>query len=187
MTMEKQVREDTRRDRTRPEGERRREIRSVLTGGSDRWCRGGAVRRKGRSDAARKGTLPGREKTEGSRGARVMTEKLRWEMTDGEISRAFRLAKDPVTMVEVLAGLNAVGLRTMKKKLRELGLSLPVSETDSRANRCWSVQEDQRLAELMDRGYSPAAAAARMPGRSPKSVYNRWRRLQERYLQERRV
>lgn len=113
--------------------------------------------------------------------------KQTWEMTDGEMARAFRLAKDPITMIEVLAGLNAVGVRTMKKKLKELGLALPVTETGGQTGSCWSPEEDERLARLMDQGYSSAAVAARMPGRSPKSVYNRWRRLQGQYLQERRA
>lgn len=109
-----------------------------------------------------------------------------WEMTDGEISRSYRLAKDPVTMVEVLAGLNDVSVCRMKRKLKSLGLSVPEPEKEARVGSCWSREEDERLAQLMDAGYSPAAAAARMPGRSAKSVYNRWRRLQTVYLTQRR-
>lgn len=110
-----------------------------------------------------------------------------WEMSDGEISRAYRLAKDPLMMVEILAGLNDVDVRTMKRKLRELGLTLPTVAKEGKAGKCWTREEDEQLARLMDAGYSPAAIAARMPGRSAKGVYNRWRRLQLLFLEERKA
>lgn len=108
-------------------------------------------------------------------------------MTDGELSRAFRLAKDPVMMVTVLAELNDVGTERMKRKLRSLGCVIPEPEKEIKSGSCWSREEDERLAELMDEGCSTAAAAARLPGRSAKSVYNRWRRLQAVYLAQRRL
>lgn len=110
-----------------------------------------------------------------------------WEMTDGEISRAYRLAKDPVMMVEILAGLNDVDRRTMKRKLRQLGLTVPTPDRESKAGSSWMREEDETLAKLMDAGYSPAAIAARLPGRSAKAVYNRWRRLQQLFLEERKA
>lgn len=110
----------------------------------------------------------------------------KWEMSDGEMDRAYRLAKDPVTMVEILAGLNDVSVGCMKRKLKSLGLTVPEPEKEVRGGSCWSREEDEQLAQLMDEGYSPAAVAARMPGRSAKSVYNRWRRLQAVYLTQRR-
>lgn len=108
-------------------------------------------------------------------------------MTDGELSRAYRLAKDPVMMVTVLAELNAVGVARMKRKLRSLGLTVPEPEAEGHSGSWWSPEEDERLAELMDRGYTPAAVAAQLPGRSAKSVYNRWQRLQTVYLEQRRA
>ena len=99
-------------------------------------------------------------------------------MTDGELSRAFRLAKDPVMMITVLAELNDVGVERMKRKLKSLGCDVPEPEKEVKSGSCWSKEEDEKLAKLMDEGCSTAAAAARLPGRSAKSVYNRWKRLQ---------
>lgn len=109
-----------------------------------------------------------------------------WEMSDGEMERAFRLARDPVMMVEILAELNDVGVQVMKRKLKSLGCALPGAAKGG-TRRAWTREEDEQLAQMMDAGYSPAAVALRMEGRSAKGVYNRWKRLQQVYMRERRA
>ena len=109
---------------------------------------------------------------------------VKFYMTDFEIGRDFRLAKDPAMMVEVLAGLNAVSMRTMRRKLVSLGL-LSAQRRGQARNSRWVPEEDRVLEQGIEEGCSFAAVAARLPGRSVKSVRNRWQRLQASYMRER--
>ena len=105
-------------------------------------------------------------------------------MTDFEIRRDFRLAKDPEMMVEILAGLNAVSQRTMRRKLAAMGL-LPAVRRGQACHSRWVPEEDRVLERGLAAGWSSAAVAARLPGRSAKSVRNRWQRLQAGGMPER--
>ena len=105
-------------------------------------------------------------------------------MTDFEIRRDFRLAKDPEMMVEILAGLNAVSQRTMRRKLAAMGL-LPAVRRGQACHSRWVPEEDRVLVRGIEAGWSFAAVAARLPGRSAKSVRNRWQRLQAGGMPER--
>ncbi len=104
-----------------------------------------------------------------------------WEMTDFEIGRAYRLAKEPEMMIDILADLNAVSRRKMRRKMVSLGL-IPAKRQGAKSGSHWSAAEDKLLECAMDEGCSFAAAAARLSGRSVKSVRNRWERLQAHYL-----
>ena len=98
-------------------------------------------------------------------------------MTDFEIARDFRLAKDREMMVEVLAGLSAVSQRVMRRKLTSMGL-LPAVRRGQACHSRWVPEEDRILERGVEEGRTFAALAARLPGRSVKSVRNRWQRLQ---------
>ena len=109
-----------------------------------------------------------------------------WEMTDFEIGRAYRLAKDPDMMIDILADLNAVSRRKMRRKMVSLGL-IPAKRQGAKSGSHWTAEEDKLLERAMEEGCSFAAAAARLAGRSVKSVRNRWERLQAEFLSARKV
>ncbi len=109
---------------------------------------------------------------------------MQFYMKDFEISQSYRQAKDPAMQVEVLAGLNAVSVRAMRQKLVSMGLIAAQRRGQAR-NSHWVPEEDRVLEQAMEEGCSFAAAAARLPGRSVKSVRHRWQRLQEAYMRER--
>ncbi len=109
-----------------------------------------------------------------------------WEMTDFEIGRAYRLAKDPEMMIDILADLNAVSRRKMRSKMVSLGL-IPAKRQGALRGSHWSAAEDKLLEEAMEAGCSFAAAAARLQGRSVKSVRHRWERLQAAFLSARKA
>ena len=118
------------------------------------------------------GTIP---KTATSRGAanqtsrraanqtagRAVTPKAplpeQWEMTDFEIGRAYRLAKDPEMMIDILADLNAVSRRKMRRKMVSLGL-IPAKRQGATRGSHWSPAEDKLLEQAMESGCSFAAA-----------------------------
>ncbi|MBE6792298.1 MAG: hypothetical protein E7534_02185 [Ruminococcaceae bacterium] len=114
------------------------------------------------------------------------TADERWEMTDFEIGRAYRLAKDPEMMIDILADLNAVSRRKMRRKMVALGL-IPAKRQGAKSGSHWSAEEDKLLERAMEEGCSFAAAAARLAGRSVKSVRNRWERLQAEFLSARKA
>ena len=109
---------------------------------------------------------------------------MKFYMSDFEIDRSYRLAKDPAMQVEVLAGLNAVSVRTMRQKLVSMGLIAAQRRGQARNSR-WVPEEDRALEKAMEAGCSFSVAAARLPGRSVKSVRHRWQSLQEKYMRER--
>lgn len=53
------------------------------------------------------------------------TADEQWEMTDFEIGRAYRLAKDPEMMIDILADLNAVSRRKMRRADADVGRQAP--------------------------------------------------------------
>ncbi|MBP3388591.1 MAG: SANT/Myb domain-containing protein [Clostridia bacterium] len=109
---------------------------------------------------------------------------ITFHMTDHEIRQSYRQARDPVMQIQILAELNAVSVKMMRQKLVALGLISAQRRGQARHSH-WTAEEDRLLERSMDAGCSFAAVAARLPGRSVKSVRHRWHRLQEKYMRER--
>lgn len=86
-------------------------------------------------------------------------------MTDEELLREMRQAKDPVAHVQVLAELNAVATDTMREYLRDLGVDLPAKRRRPRRF------DEARARELLEAGKTDAEVAAAL-GVARRSIYD---------------
>ena len=86
-------------------------------------------------------------------------------MTDEELLREMRQAKDPVAHVQVLAELNAVATDTMREYLRDLGVDLPAKRRRPRHF------DEARARELLEAGKTDAEVAAAL-GVARRTIYD---------------
>lgn len=86
-------------------------------------------------------------------------------MTDEELLREMRQAKDPAAHVQVLAELNAVATDTMRECLRDLGVDLPSKRRRPRRF------DEARARELLEAGKTDAEVAAAL-GVARRSIYD---------------
>ena len=86
-------------------------------------------------------------------------------MTDFQIGKMYRLAKDKEEQIKIMAQLNACS----EKRIRKI-LGLPIPERQQ-AKR-WSAKEDEIIIDMTNNGYS-CQEIAKILGRSLNGLYNR--------------
>lgn len=87
----------------------------------------------------------------------------RWQMTDDEIRRSWRCAKDPVEQVKILAELNCKTKQEIMTKLIELGIDppqrlsrrgLPPKIDEPMRRKIWQLRQEgktyQTIADLLE-------------------------------------
>ena len=89
-------------------------------------------------------------------------------MTDEELLRELRQAKDPAAHVRVLADLNCVPEREMRERLRDLGADLPPVRKRVRK------MDEAAARKLLESGKTDAEAARALGVR--KDTFGTWRR-----------
>lgn len=92
-----------------------------------------------------------------------MTKKNKWYMTDDEIRRSWRCAKDPIEQVKILAELNCKTKQEIMTKLIELGIDppqhlsrrgLPPKIDEPMKRKIWKMRQEgktyQTIADLLE-------------------------------------